>query len=146
MASSKSVLSARLFLSYKCLICCTSIIKLAGFLWGGGQSGAGCLELARVNVGFDCRTKINLKKMHRVSTVFSQIYKIDIQPLTIYCKGILCWKKNVLMFAITSLEDCFVGHTSGSSKLKVLITSLLGRSWEIKSFARRCYTFHPLGK
>lgn len=146
MASSTSVLSARLFLSYKFLMCYTSTIKFAGFLWGGGQSRVGCLERARVNVGFDCRTKINLKKMHGVSTVFSQIYKIDIRPLTIYCKGILCWKKNVLMFAIASLKGCFVGHTSGCSKLKVLITSLLVRSWEINSFARQCYTFHPLGK
>ena len=81
----------------------------------------------------NCRSKINLK-MHRASMVFFQIYKIDIRPLTTYCKGILCEKKNVLVFAIASLEGCSVKLTSGCSKLKVPITSLLVRSWENGSF------------
>lgn len=84
--------------------------------------------------------------MHSVCGVFSQIYKIDIRPLTVYCKGVSCWRKKVLMFALASLKGGFVEHTSGCSKLKVLITSLLVRSWEIDSFARQCFTCHPLGK
>lgn len=78
--------------------------------------------------------------------VFSQIYKIDIRPLTIYCKRIVCWKQNALMFAVASLEECFAELTSGSSVLKVLLTSLLLRSQEISSFGSQCYIFHPLGK
>lgn len=84
--------------------------------------------------------------MRRVSTIFSQIFKIDIRPLTSYCKGILSLKKNVLTFAIAALKECFVEFTSGCSKLKVLMASLLVRSQEINSSARQCYMFCPLGK
>lgn len=44
--------------------------------------------------------------------VLFQIYKIDIRLLTVYCKGILCWK-NVLVFVMTSQEGGFVELPSG---------------------------------
>jgi hypothetical protein len=84
--------------------------------------------------------------MHEVSTVYFPSYKIDLRPLTVYWKGILHWKKKVLMFMIASHEGSFVELTSACSKLKTLITSLLVRSWEINSFGNQGYTFCPLGK
>lgn len=126
------------FLSHEFLTYYTSVITCAGSLWGGEQSGVGRLEWARVNVGFKSVGRRLIWRRCGVSMAFSQIFQIDIRPLTIYCKGILCWKKNALLFAVASLEGCSAELTSGSSVLKVLLTSLLLRSWEINSFRSQC--------